>query len=207
MNVSVPPRTFCGPLTVVVKVDVIRQGLVLRREVGSLVFKELPFHAIFVLLLLPPNKEKGGKLLQSSFSNFSFVFVCARAGGVGCGSIQGGKRKSSIFQPSPSTLLLLLLLFDLQLSRLLDLLLRLLWFFGHGVLFFLFFLHRLWEAKRTQVQTSPPRTVTPWVCWWRETDSDTKTFTFSFVFCLFFSCESLFSSRWLSLLFFFFVEL
>lgn len=128
--------------------DVIRQGLVLRREVGSLVFKELPFHAIFILFLLPPNEEKGGKIAALFILHFGLCSnMCGGGGGGVVGSIRDGKRESSVFQPSPSTLLLLLLLFDLQLSRLLDLLLRLLRFFGHGLLLFLFFLHRLRRAK------------------------------------------------------------
>lgn len=79
INGSVPSQTTLGvtaPLTAVVKVDVTRQGLVLRGEVGSLVFKELPFHAVLILLLLPPNKERGGKLLHSAFSNVACVWIC-----------------------------------------------------------------------------------------------------------------------------------
>lgn len=95
MTKKLPPPTtsdVSAPLTVVVKVDVIRQGLVRRGEVGSLVLKELPFHAVLVLLLLPPNKERGAKLLHCASSHLC-VCVC----GDGCRSIQDGEKKKATF--------------------------------------------------------------------------------------------------------------
>lgn len=43
--------------TVIVEVYVVWQRLVLRREVGSSVFQEPPFHSIFIFLFLPPDKK------------------------------------------------------------------------------------------------------------------------------------------------------
>lgn len=68
---------YQAPLTSIVEMYVVRQRLVLRREVGSIVLQELPFHPIFILFFLPPDRKqddekmrmhlKKGKLLLSGF--------------------------------------------------------------------------------------------------------------------------------------------
>lgn len=50
-------NTSNGP-TIIIEVDVIWQRLVLRREVGSAVFQEPPFHSILIFLFLPPDEKQ-----------------------------------------------------------------------------------------------------------------------------------------------------
>lgn len=49
---------FSAQLTVIVEVNIVWQRLVIRREEGSVVFKVLPFHSIFILLFLPPDRKQ-----------------------------------------------------------------------------------------------------------------------------------------------------
>lgn len=79
---------FHAQLTIIVEVNVVWQRLVVRREVGSIVFEELPFHPIFILLFLPPNRYQNYekmmvylrvKLLLPCFPMylvFDYVCVC-----------------------------------------------------------------------------------------------------------------------------------
>lgn len=86
-------------------------------------------------------------MLHSAFPNVVLCFDCVVCSGDGSRSMQD--EKSSVSQPSPATLLLLFLLFDLQLSCLFNLLLCPLRFFGDGMLLFLF-LYRLCREKHSQ---------------------------------------------------------
>lgn len=49
-------------LTVIVEVNVVWKGLVLGREVGSLVLQKPPFYPVFILLFLPPYRKKMKKI-------------------------------------------------------------------------------------------------------------------------------------------------
>lgn len=150
---------FHAQLTTIEEVNVVWQRLVVRREVGSIVFKKPPFHPIFVLLFLPPDKDrwwkKWGHIWESEnrcalVSPCVCVCACVCAGG---GSRSYQNEESSISQPSPAILLLLLLLFDLQLSCLLNLLLCPLRFFSDWLLSFLF-LYRLYQEKHWRFKHS-----------------------------------------------------
>lgn len=52
---------FYAQLTVIVEMNVVWQRLVLRREVGSSVFKELPFHPVFIFFFFPPDRKQDHK--------------------------------------------------------------------------------------------------------------------------------------------------
>lgn len=49
--------SFSAQQTIIVEMNVVWQRLVVSREVGSIVFEELPLHPIFVLLFLPPDRK------------------------------------------------------------------------------------------------------------------------------------------------------
>ena len=49
--------SFSAQQTIIDEMNVVWQRLIVGREVGSIVFKELPLHPIFVLLFLPPDRK------------------------------------------------------------------------------------------------------------------------------------------------------
>lgn len=70
-------------LTTIVEVNVVWKRLVLRREVGSIVFEELPFHPIFILLFLPPDtrqEDEKVKIAALLPPCSLLLIVCACAG-------------------------------------------------------------------------------------------------------------------------------
>lgn len=150
-------------------------------------------------------------MLHSAFPNVVLCFDCVVCSGDGSRSMQD--EKSSVSQPSPATLLLLFLLFDLQLSCLFNLLLCPLRFFGDGMLFFLF-LYRLCQEKQLRCefkhcqcelhfqQTSYSGSIDG-----RQITSGRQMFTFSVVFFDFFFLSSTPLSSCCPCCFFFFFEL
>lgn len=58
--------------TIIVEVDVVRQRLVLRREVGSTVFQEPPFHSIFIFLFFPPDEKEANKRVKTYLETLIF---------------------------------------------------------------------------------------------------------------------------------------
>lgn len=108
-------------LTIVVEVNIIRQRLVLRREVRSFVFQELPFHTIFIFFFLPPVRkatwwknehvwERGNCFSVVRPCSLCLFSVCVLHG---VGPSKCKIKKKSFSRPSPAILLLFLLLFDL----------------------------------------------------------------------------------------------
>lgn len=58
--------------TIIVEVDIVRQRLVLRREVGSTVFQEPPFHSIFIFLFFPPDEKEANKRVKTYLETLIF---------------------------------------------------------------------------------------------------------------------------------------
>lgn len=82
--------------------DVVWQRLVLRREVGSSVFQEPPFHSILIFLLLPPGEKQDHERVKTYFGRAIFhwfhVWLCAwlDAAKMGLGSMED--EKNGVFQ-------------------------------------------------------------------------------------------------------------
>lgn len=121
--------------TIVVEVDIVRQRLILRREVGSTVFQEPPLHSIFIFLFFPPDEKEANERLNILRDTDIFHwFLVSWWMQQGCvGSMEN--ERNGISKPSPTTLLFFFLLFDLQLPCLFNIPLCSLWLFTVIVVF------------------------------------------------------------------------